>query len=213
MKIKIFTLFLINFFTLYILASDPPQQHSFLPHIKIIFDQDTDRLCLRWTDDPNQFLLDARLPENAELCRKLTQKHFQEIRTEMQLRIQRSLELQLEPLKNELGPRQQMVTTQHPLPSVDSIMSAVRGKKRPLEDHNGQEHTPLTAYLRKASMRVHSEPTQSSLILHKYIPKDPVPFKAATPPTSPRKAKGRRTFETVWRQSNIIKITDCSEPG
>lgn len=212
MKMKIFTLFLINFFPLCIFASDPPQQHSFLPHIKMIFDQDIGKLSLRWTDDPNQFLLDARLPENAELCRKLTQKHFQEIRTEMQLRIQRSLELQLDPLKNELGPRQQLVTPHHPLPSVDSIMSATCAKKRPLENHNVQEHTPLTAYLHTTSTSVHSEPT-SSLKLHEYIPDDPVPFKAATPPTSPRKAKGRRTFEQVWRPSNVIKITDCSEPG
>ncbi len=211
MKMKIFAFFLINFFPLFIFASDPPQEHSFLPHITMIFDQDTGKLSLRWTDDPNQFLLDARLPENAKLCRKLTHEHFQEIRTEMQLRIQRSLEL--EPLNSELGARQQMVTSHDPLPSVDSIMSATCGKKRSSEDSNGQLCNPLIKLLRRTITHAPSTPKPSSLTLHEYEPENAIPFKSATPPTSPRKPRGHRTFETVWRQSNVIKITDCSEPG
>lgn len=216
MKLKLYVFLIINFFLSSLtFASNPPLPDPSYPHINIIFDQETGTLRLRWTDDLNQFLSITHLPDNPELCHHLTHKHFEEIRNEMRLRIQRTTKLGLEPLNDQLFPRQQMVTALNPLPSVDSILKSIPSeslvKKKAFENQNDQLPAPLTKHLHTILKNV--QPDSSSLSVHEYKPNDSAPFRQARAEIDSRISKKRVPHEMVWRANKVKKFTDYSELG
>ncbi len=202
MKLKIYVLFIINLFlSSLIFASNPPQLPLDIPHIKMIVDQDTCGLHLRWDDDINW--------HRKNICREYLQtsnyllaQHLQEIRNYQLTRtvpLVNHYSTQPTPLPTSIAPHllheqpsvpfsiTQNIPTFQPKPFTPASQTPHETKKHKRED----DQLPVS---------------QNSSIPLKTTEEEPRVAKRCL-------TKKPQPFESIFRIRQKIKIHDPSEPS